>query len=73
MQCTQFSWKFYLDMRNSMSENAYLKAFELAKYLETQPIKEWKSIIEKACSIREWEEGYGWTIEHWFKSHIDLI
>ncbi len=65
-----FSFDFYQRMKNDLSEKAYLKAFEMAKYLETQPRQEWADIVRRGCSHREWAEGCGVAVEMWFNRNL---
>lgn len=65
-----FSFEFYQKMKRDLSEKSYQKAFEIAKYLEWQPTKEWGDIIHAACSSREYIEGCGIAVESWFNSNL---
>ena len=65
-----FSFDFYQRMKHDLSEKAYLKAFEMAKYMEMHPRSEWADIVHRGCSHREWAEGCGAAVEHWFNSNL---
>lgn len=65
-----FSFDFYQRMKADLSEKAYLKAFEMAKYMEMHPRSEWADIVHRGCSHREWAEGCGAAVEHWFNSNL---
>ncbi|MGX8717170.1 MAG: hypothetical protein ACSW8C_04240, partial [bacterium] len=69
--CTMnFSIDFYQRMKNDLSEKAYLKAFEMAKYMEACPRSEWVNIVRQGCSNREWAEGCGVAVEMWFNRNL---
>ena len=65
-----FSIDFYQRMKNDLSEKAYLKAFEMAKYMEMHPRSEWADIVHRGCSHREWAEGCGVAVEMWFNRNL---
>lgn len=65
-----FSFDFYQRMKADLSEKAYEKAFEMAKYMEMCPPSEWADIIHRGCSHREWAEDCGAAVEHWFNANI---
>ncbi len=65
-----FSFDFYQRMKHDLSEKAYLKAFEMAKYMEMHPRSEWADIVRRGCSHREWAEGCGVAVEHWFNANL---
>ena len=65
-----FSFDFYQRMKADLSEKAYLKAFEMAKYMETRPRSEWTEIVRQGCSHKEWSEGCGVAVEMWFNANL---
>ena len=65
-----FPFKFYQKMKSDLSESAYLKAFEIAKWLEGVPRKEWADTIHTACSNRNYIGGCGVAVESWFNRNL---
>lgn len=65
-----FSFDFYWRMKQDLPEAAYLKAFEIAKYLEMQPRRNWADIIHQLCNHPEYSEGWGGTIENWYNCNL---
>lgn len=65
-----FSFQFYQKMKSELSEKSYLKAFEIAKYLEWHPAKEWREIIHTACNNPDYIEGCGVSVEAWFNRNL---
>ena len=68
-----FTSSFYTKMKSELSESAYLKAFEIAKWLEGVPRSEWADTIHKACSNNDYMGSCGVAVESWFNRNLIWI
>lgn len=65
-----FPFSFYQKMKHDLSPKAYIKAFEIAKWMEWHPRNEWASIVRTACNNRDYIEGQGIQVETWFNNNL---
>lgn len=68
-----FTSSFYTKMKSELSESAYLKAFEIAKWLEGVPRSEWADTIHEACSNNDYMGSCGVAVESWFNRNLIWI